>query len=208
MVINIILLGPQGSGKGTQAKFISEEFKIPHISTGDLLRGAQGDLKNEVDSYMNKGSLVPDNLIIKIIQDRIRNPDCEGGFILDGFPRTMEQAKALDGVVKIDKIIEINIPDKEAITRISSRLSCPKCGSVFNNITNPPQKGDICDKCGSELILREDDKEEAIKKRLKTYHEQTEIIKSHYPADKIITIDGIPPIADVWKEIKTKLALG
>ena len=203
--MKLILFGPQGSGKGTQAKFISEQFKIPHISSGDLLRGAQGELKKEIDSYINKGALVPDSLIIKIIQERIKLPDCENGYILDGFPRTIEQASALDKAVEIDKVVEIVIPDDEAIRRISSRLSCPKCGAVFNTITNPPKNQNICDKCGSNLIVREDDREEAIKKRLKTYHEQTEAIKAHYPKEIVITIDGTPSIAEVWKDLKSRL---
>lgn len=199
-------MGPQGCGKGTQAKFISDEFKIPHISAGDLLRSAKGELKKEIDSRINNGILVPNELIIRIIQERIRQRDCKNGFILDGFPRTMEQAEALDRAVRIDKIIEISLPDSEAIKRITSRLSCSKCGSVFNTITNPPKQENRCDKCGSNLIVRDDDREEAIKKRLKTYHEQTEIVKSFYPKDRIITINGILPIPQVWGEIKEALS--
>lgn len=198
-------MGPQGCGKGTQAKFLSTEYKLVHISAGDLLRNAQGELKKEIDSFINKGILVPNELIIKLIQERIKQPDCKNGFILDGFPRTVEQAKALDKAAKIDIVLEITLPDQEAISRISSRLSCPKCGTVFNTITNPPKKNGICDKCGAKLIIRDDDKEEAIKKRLKSYHEQTEVIKTFYPEEKMITIDGNSPINQVWENIKVEI---
>ena len=171
--MKIILMGLQGSGKGTQAEFLSKEFKIPPISAGQLLRQTSGKIKEEIESYINKGKLVPDDLVIKIIKKKISEPACKKGFILDGFPRSLEQAKELDKITKIDFIIEITLSEEEAIRRLSSRLNCPKCGALYNVITKIPKRANTCDLCLSTLIKRDDDKEEAIKKRLEIYNTET-----------------------------------
>ncbi len=203
-MVNIIFIGPQGSGKGTQAKIISEELDIPHISTGDLFRALEGELKHEVDSYINKGALVPDELTVKILKERISQPDCKQGFILDGFPRNINQAKLLQNITKIDKVIEIDISDELAIQRISSRISCKKCSAVYNTITNPPRRQDICDRCGGELYRRADDNPDAIKKRLQTYHKETKPILDMYK-DKLISIDGNQEIDKISMDIIEEL---
>lgn len=194
-------MGPQGSGKGTQAKIISEELGIVHISTGDLFRGlTKGELKEEVDSYINSGNLVPDKVTIKILKERISKEDCKKGFILDGFPRNVAQADLLDEITKIDKVIEINIQDELAIKRISSRLSCKKCGAVYNLETNPPKKQDICDRCQGELYRRADDNLDAIKKRLETYHNETKPVLKKYKSI-LTTIDGSQEIDKIADQI-------
>jgi len=199
-MVKIIFIGPQGSGKGTQAKIISEELKIPHISTGDLFRSLEGPLKEEVDSVINQGKLVPDELTVKILKERISKPDCKPGFILDGFPRNIAQANMLDKITKIDKVIEINISDELAVERISSRWSCKKCGTIFNTATNPPKRQNICDKCQGELYRRADDNPEAIKKRLETYHRETEPILKKYK-NISVKIDGEQEIDKISEEI-------
>ncbi len=203
-MVKIIFIGPQGSGKGTQAKIISEELKIPHISTGDLFRAIEGKLKEEVDSYVNKGTLVPDELTVKILKERISKPDCKEGFILDGFPRNLNQAKLLEKITKIDKVIEIDITDDLSIERISSRISCKKCGIIYNTITNPPRRKDICDRCGGELYRRSDDNPDAIKKRLQIYHKETKPILEMYK-DRLVKIDGDQEIDKISMDILDSL---
>lgn len=197
--MNIIFFGPQGSGKGTQAKIIAKELQLAHISTGDLVRSTKGELKKEIDSYINKGNLVPDELMIRILKERLSHEDCKNGFILDGFPRNLVQARELDKITKIDKTFEISIPDDESIKRLSARLSCKNCGSVFNTITNPPKQKDKCDSCQSELFQREDDKPKAIEKRLEIYKEQTSKLLKHYNS---IKINGLQSIELVKKDIE------
>jgi adenylate kinase len=195
---NIIFVGPQGSGKGTQAKIISLELAIPHISTGDLLRDVEGELRKEVDKYMKAGKLVPDELILQILKTRISQADCKKGFILDGYPRNIEQAKELDKIVKMDKVIELWIPDREAIRRITNRLNCKNCGHVFNKVLSPPKVDGKCDNCGTDLYVREDDNETAIRKRLDVYHKETEPILEHYDSEKV---DGTQEKEKVTKDI-------
>jgi len=196
--MKLIFVGPQGCGKGTQAKIISEKMGIAHISTGDLLRGLSGELKKEADSFMLAGKLVPDEFIIKILKQRLMQKDCAKGFILDGFPRNIAQAKELDKITKIDKVIEIHITDEQAIERVSYRISCKNCGAVYNEKTNPPKHKGICDKCNSPIVKRADDNEEAMKKRLETYHKETKPILSHY---KTIRINGEQAIDKVTEDI-------
>jgi len=205
--MKLILTGPQGCGKGTQAKFISQNHNIPHICTGDLFRELTGDLKQEVDEIMNKGNLVPDELTLKILKQRLEKPDAKNGFILDGYPRNLNQTKLLETITNINKIIEITLSDQEAIKRLSSRLSCPKCKAVFNTITNPPKQENICDNCQTTLFQRNDDKPEAIQKRLNIYKEQTEPIIQYYKDKNInvLTINGEQSIEDIKSEIEEKL---
>jgi adenylate kinase len=198
--MNLIFIGPQGSGKGTQAKLISEKFGFAHISTGDLLRGLNGKPKEETDSYMLSGKLVPDEFIIKILKDRIAKEDCKKGVILDGFPRNLNQAKELDKIIKIRAAFNIDISDDEAIKRISGRFLCSGCGAGYNIYTEPrPREEGICDKCGGKLIQRKDDNKEAVKTRLKTYHEETIPLLKNY---NTIKINGNQAIDKVKNDIE------
>jgi adenylate kinase len=192
--MNLIFVGPQGSGKGTQAKIISEKFNLCHISTGDLLRNAQGELKQQIDEIMNQGKLVSDDLVIKLLKQKLNSDECKNGFILDGFPRNIQQAEQLDKIIKINKVIEIHISDKEAINRIVNRISCSSCGTAYNLKTNPPKQEMICDKCGTQLKKRQDDNKESLKKRLEIYHNETEPILKHYNSVRINGEDNINEI--------------
>ncbi len=201
--MRLIFIGPQGSGKGTQAKVISEVLNVPHISTGDLLRNAQGELKKQVDEYMLKGHLIPDELMIKILKERISKPDCKKGFILDGFPRNLNQAEELEKEIEIDKYFEIFITDEEAVKRLSGRWNCRNCDIAYNIITMPkPKIPGKCDQCNGDLSQREDDKEDAIKKRLEIYHNETEPILEKYD---VIRINGKQKIERVTHDIIEKL---
>jgi len=196
--MRIIFIGIQGSGKGTQAKIISEILGIPHISTGDLLRNCSAELKEKVRKYLDSGKLVPDEIILMVLKERIAKEDCANGFILDGFPRTVRQAKELQKITEIDIVIEIYISDEEAIKRILSRFSCSKCGAIFNLETNPPKIKDRCDFCNSPLISRSDDTIESIKTRLEIYHKETEPLLKFY---KTFRVDGKQEIQKVTKDI-------
>lgn len=198
MAKNIVLIGPQASGKGTQAKRISGKLGVPHISTGDLLRNAPEDLKEKVDNYMNSGNLVPDELMLDILEKRLEQKDAKKGFVLDGFPRNLKQAEELMKRVSVDKIIGIKLSDETAVERISNRLSCPKCGAVFNTKTKPSKKQGVCDNCNSDLIKREDDKPESVRKRLEIYRNDTEPILEKYNAD---IVDGDQDIDKVSEDI-------
>jgi adenylate kinase len=202
--MKLILVGPQGCGKGTQAKILAKKLKIPHISTGDMLRNYKGKLRKEIDSYINKGKLIPDELMIRILKERLDKSDCEDGFILDGFPRNINQAESLDKVCTIDNAIEIKISDEESVRRVSSRLSCPECGAVYNKITKTPKVEGFCDECQSKLITRDDDKPKAIKKRLEIYHDETEKILDYYDS---IRVDGAQDIKKVTADIIKALDL-
>lgn len=205
--MNLIFVGVQGSGKGTQAKLIAETTGLCHISTGDLLRSATGELKEKVDSAMNSGELVSDSLMLEILKKRIKENDCEKGIILDGFPRNIEQAKLLDGEIDIDYVIEIKISDEEALKRLSGRINCKKCGAGFNLYTAPkPNNPEKCDFCEGKLIQRKDDNPEAIKKRIETYHKETEPILEYYK-DKLIVIDGEKGIEEIKDDILKSLSL-
>lgn len=198
-------MGPQGCGKGTQAKILSKRLGICHISTGDLLRNAEGDLKKELDEYMNSGKLVPDELIVKILKERIQEADCNEGFILDGFPRNLNQANLLKNIVDIDKIVEIGLSDEEAVKRISGRVNCKMCGESYNTLTDAhPKIEGKCDSCGGELFRRADDSEEAVKKRLEIYHSETEPILDLYK-DEVVRINGEQSIDSIAKEIEEKV---
>jgi len=198
--MRIILIGSQGSGKGTQAQIISKELGIPHISTGDIFRNLTSPLKQEVDELINKGKLAPDDLTIKILKQRLQQPDTKKGFILDGFPRNINQVKLLKKITPIDTIIEITLSDNEAIKRISGRRLCKKCNINYNIITEPkPKNPEVCDKCGEKLTQRGDDYEEAVKKRLDTYHKETEPILNYY--SDVIRINGNQTIEKISQDI-------
>jgi len=181
--MRLILLGPPGAGKGTYASRLSSRLGIPHISTGDMVREeirAGTPLGRVLKEYSSRGELVPDEIIIRLLRERIGKPDCDEGFILDGFPRTIPQAEALDEMIKIDLAINLNVPDDIIILRLSNRLVCRRCGAIYNRLTLKPKRDMICDICGGELYTREDDKPEVVKERLKVYRRQTQPLIEYY----------------------------
>lgn len=203
--MKLLFIGPQGSGKGTQAAIISKELGISHISTGNLFRNAKDELKQELDEYMEQGKLVPDELTLKILKQRLYQADSKNGFILDGFPRNLNQANLLKSITEIDKVIEITVSDLESIKRLSGRVSCEKCNESYNIFTEPKPKNPLyCDLCGGKLIRRGDDNEQAIKKRLEIYHNETEPILKEYQ-DILIKINGEQNIDKITEDITTKL---
>lgn len=208
--MNIVLVGPPGAGKGTQAKYISEKFAIPHISTGDIFRkniSEKTSLGVKAKEYIEKGQLVPDVLTVSIVEDRIKQDDCKNGFMLDGFPRTVSQADALDEVLnsmgkKLDFVINIEVSSEILVERITGRRVCPKCGASFHVVFNPPKKDGICDFCGSNLMHRADDNAETVRKRLNVYEKQTQPLIEYYGVKKILrNIDGKQDIDRVFKDI-------
>ena len=211
--MNIILLGPPGAGKGTQAKKIAENYKVPHISTGDILReniSNNTPLGIKARSYMSRGELVPDELLITIIKERLSRQDCTNGFLLDGYPRTIPQADALHMILtesnrNIDVVLNIDVDDEELIKRLSGRRMC-KCGASYHVIFNLPEKDGICNLCKGKLYQREDDKEEAIKNRLIVYKKQTQPLIEYYNDKGLIrTIDGGQEILMIFEDIKKVL---
>ena len=209
--MNLILLGAPGAGKGTQAKLIVSKYGIPQISTGDMLREAvanQTELGKKAKEDMDKGELVPDEVVIGIVKERLAQPDCERGFILDGFPRTLKQAEALDKILdelgkKIDAVINVAVPEEEIVKRIVNRRTCKKCGAVYHLIYNPPKEPGKCDKCGGELYQRDDDKEETVKERLRVYKAQTEPLIDYYSKKGLVyNVDGTKSIEGVFEEIE------
>lgn len=207
--MNIILLGPPGSGKGTQAKKISDYCSIPHISTGDILRdnvSSKTELGLKAKSYMDDGKLVPDDILIEIIKERLSHQDCSDGFLLDGFPRTIPQANALKEILKnlkktLDYVLNLDVDDEELIKRLSGRRVC-SCGASYHIIFNPPKKQDICDLCGKKLYQREDDKEAAIRIRLDVYKKQTQpLIEFYENKNCLYFINGKKDISHVFEDI-------
>ena len=208
--MKIIMLGAPGAGKGTQAKQIAAKYEIPHISTGDIFRAniKEGTaLGMEAKSYMDKGQLVPDELTVKILLDRVSKDDCKNGYVLDGFPRTIPQADVLDKAVsevndKIDYAINVDVKDDNIIRRMSGRRACLNCGATYHIVNVPPKKEGICDTCGSELVIRDDDKEETVKARLLAYHEQTQPLIDYYNNKGILKeVDGTKDMNDVFADI-------
>lgn len=208
--MKIIMLGAPGAGKGTQAKMIAEKYQIPHISTGDIFRAniKNGtELGKEAKTYMDKGELVPDELTVRILLDRVAQPDCEKGYVLDGFPRTIPQAEVLDQELtkrneKIDYAVNVEVPDENIVRRMSGRRACVSCGATYHLVHIPPKKEGLCDKCGNELILRDDDKEETVKNRLGVYHDQTQPLIEYYGSKGVLkSVDGTIDMMDVFKSI-------
>ena len=206
----IIMLGAPGAGKGTQAKQIAAKYGIPHISTGDIFRAniKNGtELGKKAKEYMDQGLLVPDELTCDLVMDRISQEDCKDGFVLDGFPRTIPQAEALDAALekkgdKMDYAIDIEVEDENIIRRMSGRRACLNCGATYHVVTIPPKKEGICDVCGSELVLRDDDKPETVKKRLDVYHEQTQPLIDYYKKQNILkSVNGMEPMETVFANI-------
>ena len=208
--MKIIMLGAPGAGKGTQAKKIAAKYAIPHISTGDIFRANiknNTELGQKAKTYMDKGELVPDELVVDLIMDRFKEADCANGYVLDGFPRTIPQAEALDKALtelgdKIDYAINVEVPDENIVNRMSGRRACVDCGATYHIAYAPTSKEGICDKCGGGLILRDDDKPETVLKRLGVYHEQTQPLIDYYTEAGILKeVDGTIDINDVFAEI-------
>ena len=203
--MKLIFLGLPGAGKGTQAEVISKKLNIPQISTGDILREnvrLGTELGKKAKKYMDEGKLVPDDIIINMMKERLNSDDCKNGFILDGFPRTIKQAEALDSIIKIDKVIFIDVPEDVLLSRLTGRRVCKNCNNVYHLEFNPPKNPSICDKCGGELYQRDDDKEETVKKRIETYNNQTKPLIDYYENKGIlIRINGNQPIDKVTKDI-------
>lgn len=199
--MNLIILGAPGAGKGTQSEKISAKYDIPQISTGEILRNAISngtELGLAAKSYMDAGQLVPDDVVIGIVRDFLASDNCKNGFILDGFPRSIPQAEALDAMgVKIDMVLSIEVADEKIVKRMSGRRVCPKCGASFHTEYKPSSTGEKCDKCGEALIIRKDDNPDTVKARLETYHKQTEPLKGYYSAKgKLTEIEGQEKVED------------
>lgn len=208
--MKLILLGAPGAGKGTQAEIISEEYGIPTISTGNIIRAA---LKNGTEvglkakAYIDAGNLVPDEVVIDIIRERLSENDCQNGYILDGFPRTIPQAEALDKLnFDIDVALSIEVADSEIVKRMSGRRVCEKCGASYHTEYKKPEKDGVCNLCGGNLVIRKDDEPETVLNRLNVYHEQTEPLKNYYKAcDKLITVEGQDEVKDTTRLVLAAL---
>ena len=208
--MKIIMLGAPGAGKGTQAKMIAEKYGVPHISTGDIFRAniKNGtELGNKAKQYMDQGLLVPDELTCDLVMDRIKQDDCENGFVLDGFPRTIPQAEALTAALekineKMDYAIDVDVPDENIVNRMSGRRACLNCGATYHIVSIPTKVEGICDRCGQPVVLRDDDKPETVQKRLTVYHEQTQpLIDYYHHAGILREVDGTVDIDDVFASI-------
>ena len=211
--MNLILLGAPGAGKGTQAELLVEKLSIPAISTGNMLREAMAngtELGKQVKQFMDEGSLVPDDLIMGIVAERVARPDCSNGFILDGVPRTLAQAEALEEKgIKIDHVVSIEVDDSEIEDRMTGRRVCSHCGASYHVVANPPRTEGVCDLCGSELIIRKDDAPETVRHRLEVYHASTEVLKDFYgKLGRLRLVNGSPSIEganeDILKAIGAK----
>ena len=208
--MKIVMLGAPGAGKGTQAKMIAAKYQIPHVSTGDIFRAniKNGtELGKKAKEYMDQGLLVPDELTVDLVIDRLSQEDCQKGYILDGFPRTIPQAEALDAALakrgeKMDYAVDVDVPDENIVNRMSGRRACVGCGATYHVVHNPSKKGDSCEVCGEKLILRDDDKPETVQKRLTVYHDQTQPLIDYYTGQAILrTVDGTQDMNDVFEAI-------
>ena len=204
--MNLILLGAPGAGKGTQAELLVERLQIPSISTGNMLREAMAngsDLGKQVKQYMDEGKLVSDDLVLSLVAERTSQPDCKNGFILDGVPRTLAQAEALDAKgVRIDHVVSIEIEDQVIEARMTGRRVCGKCGATYHVSLNPPKQEGICDHCGGQVAIRKDDAPETVRNRLKIYHETTEVLKAYYAAQgKLKSVNGDQSFEGAFRDI-------
>jgi adenylate kinase len=211
--VNVIFIGPPGSGKGTQAKRLASAHSIPHISTGDMLREAVAEgteLGQQAAPIMALGNFVPDDLMVGIVRDRLEKADTAGGFILDGFPRTLVQAEKLDGIVGNGKngvrVLQLLVPDEAIVNRIVLRRTCASCGAIYHLQNNPPAVDNVCDRCGSQVVAREDDTESAVRNRLEKYHRDTLPVAAFYKAKSVLReVDGIGPVDEVFERIEQSL---
>lgn len=214
--MRLILFGPPGAGKGTQAQLLSSRLGVPQIATGDILREAvrEGtELGRLAKQYMDRGELVPDDVVIGIVEERLRRPDCARGFILDGFPRTIKQAEALDEIlarmgVKLDAVINLEVDEEEVVRRLANRRTCRSCGAVYHLIFNPPRREGVCDRCGGPLYQRDDDREETVRNRLKVYREQTQPLLRYYEERGLLrNVNGNLSIEEVFNGILRAIGL-
>ena len=210
--MNLILLGAPGAGKGTQAEMLAAKLQIPTISTGNMLREAIAngtELGKQAKQTMDEGRLVSDELILSIVKERTAKPDCKNGFILDGVPRTLAQAKALDAMgIQLDHVVSLEIDDAVIEGRMTGRRVCPKCGASYHITANPPKKDNTCDLCGTELVIRKDDAPETVKSRLAVYHQSTEVLKDYYAAqNKLRTVEGNQSIEGAFQDILKALGV-
>ena len=210
--MNMILLGAPGAGKGTQAELLCEALGIPTISTGNMLREAMAngsDLGKQVKKFMDEGSLVPDEIVLDLVAERVAQPDCKNGFILDGVPRTLSQAKSIDAKgVRIDHVISLEVDDEEIAGRMSGRRVCTHCGASYHIVNNPPKAEGICDLCGQKVAIRKDDEPETVKHRLEVYHASTEVLKDYYREQgKLRLVCGNQPIEDTQKDIRKAIGV-
>lgn len=212
--MNIIMLGAPGAGKGTQAKRLAEKYGIPHISTGDILRtniSKETELGKKAKSFMDAGALVPDDLVIDLVADRLEEEDAKAGFIFDGFPRTIPQAQSLDKMLgekgrKIDYAVNVDVPDQVIVDRMAGRRFCLACGGSYHTKYLKPQREGVCDKCGGQLALRKDDEPETVLKRLEFYHDQTEPLIAYYRQNGVLKeVDGTKQVAEILSEIQEQL---
>lgn len=210
----VVLLGPPGAGKGTQAKLLQDEFGACQISTGDILRKAVAEqipLGKEAAEYINRGALVPDDVIVNLVAERLKERDCEKGFILDGFPRTIPQAQGLDRILKtmglsLNGVLSVQVPESIIIERLAGRRTCRSCGALSHMIFNPPKKAGVCDRCGSELYQRDDDREETIANRLRVYEKQTAPLANYYRERGLLReIDGVGEVNDIRARVTNAL---
>ena len=209
-----ILLGPPGAGKGTQAKMLTERYGVPQVSTGDILRAAVAagtPLGKEAKTYMDRGALVPDEVVIGIVRDRLGEPDCRKGYLLDGFPRTVAQAEALTRMLKelgapLSRVVSLEVGEEELVRRLSGRRTCQACGELFHVESHRPRVEGTCDKCGGHLIQREDDKEETIRRRLQVYRKQTEPLIGYYQSQGLLkTVNGLGDTGEVFARVSRAL---
>ncbi|KYH36467.1 MAG: Adenylate kinase [Candidatus Bathyarchaeota archaeon B23] len=214
MGLRLLIFGPPGSGKGTRARLISRLLKIPVITTGDMLRGEvsrETEVGLRAKAYMERGELVPDELVIELVEERLRREDCSEGFILDGFPRTLRQADALDRIlgergVTLDLVLNIVVDPEVVVERLSLRRWCPRCGAIYNLKYDPPRVDEICDECGAQLIQRSDDREEVVRRRLRVYEEQTRPILERYMERSLVReMRGDIPIEEIPREVEEVL---
>ena len=209
--MKLILLGAPGAGKGTQAELLCEKLGIPQVSTGNIIGSeikSGTELGNRVKSIVESGALVPDTLVIELLKNRIAQEDCKPGFLLDGFPRTIPQAEALEEICAVDAVVEIYVPDTAIVNRMSGRRTCPSCGATYHVTHNPPKKENVCDNCGADLIVRPDDAPEVVQGRLQVYHEQTEPLIAFYRERGLLkTVDGERPLEEVSASIYEALGI-
>ena len=212
--MKIVMLGAPGAGKGTQAKMLADQYAIPHISTGDIFRAniKEGtELGKKAKEFIDAGALVPDELTVDLVMDRIDHEDCKKGYILDGFPRTINQAEKLTEALgvkggDIDYAVNVDVPDEAIVERMAGRRMCPNCGASYHVVNIPPKKDGICDRCGEELITRKDDQPETVKKRLAVYHEQTRPLYDYYKEKGLVVdVDGTKPMEEVFQAMVSRL---
>jgi adenylate kinase len=212
--MRLILLGPPGAGKGTQAKLLTQSLAVPQVSTGDILRQAVAngtDLGREAKSFMDRGALVPDQVVIGIIEERLRRSDCARGYILDGFPRTLPQAEALSRALtslgaSMDRVLSVEVPEEDLVKRLTGRRVCRGCAHMYHVETNPPRNAGVCDKCGDALYQRDDDKEETIRHRLRVYRDQTQPLVAYYEKLGLLTrIDGRGTVGEISQRVQRAL---